>query len=164
MYLVGIDSVSFNDKTGEIYVAANPRLTGAVFSGQYVKVSLFERNELESNVAKLLHCWLCSNIRLGQSLGHGNGAMLDTLAPHIWGKAWEGFSTSSKSKKRNLLREALIEIADKTRNLRGGYGWAIDQTNSGLVLVSRPKELPLLESKHNMTPSEFHTVKNRVAY
>ena len=119
-------SVHFNDKTGEIHAAANPRLTGAVFNGQHVKVSLFERNELESCVAKILHCWLCSNIRLGRSLGNGNGARIDTLAPHVWGKDWEGFSASSKSQKRGLLRDALEEIADKTRNLQGGYGWAID--------------------------------------
>ena len=35
-------------------------------------------------------------------------------------------------------------------------GWAIDQTNSGLVLVSRPKELPFLEGEHDMRPSDLH--------
>ena len=150
-------SVSFNHKTGEIHVAVNPRLTGAVFRGQHVKVSLFERNELESEAAKLLHCWLCSNIRLGRSLGNGNGAHIDTLAPHVWGKtAWEGFSKQSKSQKRGQLRVALDEIADRTRGLQGGMGWAIDQTSSGLVLVSRPKELPFLEGEHDMRPSEVH--------
>lgn len=140
-------SASFNDLTGEIYVAANPRLTSAVFNGQHVKVSLFERGELESEVAKLLHAWMCSNIRLGQSLGNGNGAKLDTLGPHVWGQAvWEGFAASDRSKKRGLLRDALAEIADRTRNLHDGYGWAIDQTGSGLVIVSRPKEMPFVES------------------
>jgi hypothetical protein len=148
-------SVSFNHKTGEIYIAANPRMTGAVFCGQYVKVSLFERNELESEVAKLLHCWLCSNIRLGQALGNGNGAHIDTLAPHIWGKAWDGFSKQSRSQKRGHLRYALDEIADSTRGLQGGNGWAIDQTGSGLVLVSRPKDLPFLEGLPDVTPSKY---------
>lgn len=149
-------SVKFNHHTGETYVATNPRLTSAVFSGQHVKVSLFERNELETEPAKLLHCWLCSNIRLGKALGNGNGAHLDTLGPHIWGRAWEGFSASDRSKKRGQLRAALDEIADKTKYLHGGYGWAIDQTSSGLVMVSRPKELPFLEGKHELRPSEFH--------
>lgn len=144
-------SADFNLKTEQIYVAANPRLTGAIFGGQYVKVSLFERNLLESPVAKLLHCWLSSNIRLGRALGNGNGAHLDTLAPHVWGwEAWGGFAASDRSKKRGHLREALNEIADRTRGLQGGVGWHIDQTSSGLVLVSRPKELPLLEGeKHH---------------
>lgn len=150
-------SASFNHKTGEVHVAANPRLTGAVFRRQHVKISLFERNELESEAAKLLHCWLCSNIRLGRSLGNGNGAHIDTLAPHVWGKtAWEGFAASDRSKKRSQLRNALDEIADRTRGLQGGIGWAIDQTSSGLVLVSRPKELPFLEGEHEMRPSEVH--------
>lgn len=155
-------SVSFNHKTGEIHVAANPRLTKAVFRGQHVKVSLFERNELKSEVAKLLHCWLCSNIRLGQALGNGNGAHIDTLAPHVWGKAaWEGFAAYDRSKKRSQLRNALDEIADSTRGLQGGIGWAIDQTSSGLVLVSRPKKLPFLEGKHDMTPSEYHEIMSQ---
>lgn len=154
-------SVSFNHKSGEIHVAASPRLTAAVFQGQHVKISLFERNELESEVAKLLHCWFCSNIRLGRALGNGNGAHIDTLAPHVWGvAAWESFSKQSKSQKRGQLRAALDEIADRTRGLQGGMGWAIDQTSSGLVLVSRPKELPLLEGEHNMTPSEYHNIMN----
>ena len=113
---------------------------------------------MESEVAKLIHSWLCSNIRLGRALGNGNGAHLDTLAPHVWGKAWEGFAASDKSKKRKLLRNALDEIADRTRGLHHGYGWAIDQTSSGLVLVSRPKDLPFVEGELGMTPSEYHDI------
>lgn len=153
-------SVSFNHKTGEIHVAANPRLTGAVFRGQHVKVSLFERNELESEPAKLLHCWLCSNIRLGQALGNGNGAHIDTLVPHVWGRsAWETASTKVRSVRRSQLKAALDEISDLTRGLPGGMDWAIDQTSSGIVLISRPKELPFLES--DMTPSEYHGIMSK---
>ncbi|CAN7186623.1 replication protein C, IncQ-type [Phenylobacterium sp. LjRoot225] len=148
-------AVSFNHKTGEIYVAANPRLTGAVLRGQHVKVSLCERNKLDGEVAKLLHCWLCSNIRLGRALGNGNGAHLDTLAPHVWGRAaWEGFAAADRSKKRGQLRAALDEIVDRTRDLEGGAGWAIDQTSNGFVLVSRPKKLPFLEGRHDIRPSD----------
>jgi hypothetical protein len=42
-------SISFGHRSGEIYVASNPRPTGAAFRGQHVKVSVFERNELESD-------------------------------------------------------------------------------------------------------------------
>lgn len=139
-------SVSFNGKTGETHIAANPRLTASVFKGQHVKVSLYERNELHSEVAKILHCWLCSNIRLGKALGNGNGARLDTLAPHVWGAAWDTESSKVKSTRRSQLRDALDEIADRTRCLHQGYGWAIDQTSSGLVIVSRPKDLPAIEA------------------
>jgi hypothetical protein len=114
---------------------------------------------LESEAAKILHCWLCSNIRLGQSLGNGNGVRIDSLAPHVWGGlAWEGFAASDKSKKRGLLRAALSEIADKTRTLQGGLGWAIDQSSSGLVIVSRPKELPGAEF-FDLTPADVETLE-----
>ena len=146
-------SVSFNSKTGETHIAANPRLTASVFKGQHVKVSLYERNELHTEVAKILHCWLCSNIRLGKALGNGNGARLDSLAPHVWGQAWDTESSKVKSTRRGLLREALDEIADRTRSLHRGYGWAIDQTSSGLVIVSRPKNMPAIEAS-DMRPSE----------
>ncbi|WP_431194149.1 hypothetical protein, partial [Pseudomonas viridiflava] len=55
--------------------------------------SLFERKGLETEVAKTLHAWLCSNIRIGRALGNGNGAHLDTIALHVWGgAAWAGFA------------------------------------------------------------------------
>lgn len=150
-------SVAFNVESGEIHVAANPRITGAVFHGQHVKISLFERNELESEVAKLLHCWLCSSVRPGRALGAGNGVKIDTLAPHIWGQeGWEGASAKVKSTRRGRLREALDEIRDKTRSLHDGYGWEIEQTQE-LALVSRPKNIPVVERMTGCkTPSELH--------
>lgn len=137
-------SVVFNHKTGEVYVATNPRLTSAVFQGQHIKVSLFERNALTSEVSKILHCWLCSNIRLGHSLGNGRGAHIDTLAPHVWGNAaWAAMEPYVKSKKRANLREALTEIAESTGSVSGTPGWIVDHTPNGLVFISRPKDLPI---------------------
>lgn len=136
-------AIDINHKTSEMIVAANPRLTEAVFHGQHIKISLLERNALDSEIAKLLHCWLCSNVRLGQSLGDGNGAYIDTFGPHVWGEqAWNEASRKVRANRRALLRDALDEIAQRTMPLHDGYGWVIDQTSSGLVLVSRPKELP----------------------
>ncbi len=130
-------SANFNRKTGEVYVAANPRLTMAIFNGQHVRVSLMERNALTSDVAKLLHCWLCSHIRPGQSLGNGRGAYLDTLAPHLWGEeGWEMGSTALKSKRRKLLGEALGEIDGSPS------GWVVRESTNGVVRISRPKSLP----------------------
>ena len=145
----------FNRKTKEIYIAANPRITNAVFNGQHVRVSLFERNALETEVAKLLHCWLSSNIRLGASLGiGGNGAKIDTLAAHIWGTELETETAKVRCTRRGHLKDALIEIADKTKNLKGGNGWVIDLTESGLAYVGRPDQLPLFEHTYEMVPSD----------
>ncbi|RMN48712.1 hypothetical protein SAMN05444506_102171 [Pseudomonas syringae] len=52
-----------------------------------------------------------------------------------------------QQKKRGQLRAALQEIAEQTRSLHGGYGWSVDQMSSGLVLVSRPKRVPLIEQR-----------------
>lgn len=150
-------SVRFNHETGEIFVAANPRLTGAVFRRQYVQISLFERNLLEAEVAKILHAWLCSNIRLGHELGNGNGAHLDTLAPHVWGEAgWNSLSKQGRCNKRSQLKDSLFEIYDGTKVLHNGYGWSIDITGSGIVLISRPDKLPHAESELNLLPSQFN--------
>ncbi|WP_312283850.1 replication protein C, IncQ-type [Candidatus Igneacidithiobacillus taiwanensis] len=146
-------SVSFNEKTGEVFVAANPRLSQAVFRGQHVKVSLFERNLLNSQAAKILHCWLSSNIRLGKTLGNGNGAQLDTLLPHVWGiESMEKASAKVKSTRRSQLRDALNEIESATKRL--GIPWVVDQTSNGLVSVSRPKEL-CIEDRNFDTPHEL---------
>jgi len=155
-------SATFNHLSGELFIAANPRLSGAIFRGQHIKVSLFERNALSGDVAKILHAWLCSNVRLGQSLGNGNGAMLDTLLPHVWGPDHDK-KTSAKvmSVRRGRLRDALDEIRDATRALDGGYGWEIDRSSSGLVWVSRPKDLPVQESKFGLTPSDLDTSPGR---
>ena len=135
--------ISVNFDNDRYYVAANPRVSKAVFNGHHVKVSLFERNMLDSEIAKLLHCWLCSNVRLGEALGNGNGTYIDTLGPHVWGSAWEKSERYEKSRRRGKLKDALSEIKDRTCHLQNGNGWMIDQTSSGLVIVSRPQALPM---------------------
>jgi len=155
-------STSWNNLSGELHIAANPRMSGAIFRGQHVKISLFERNALTSDVAKILHAWLCSNVRLGQKLGNGNGAMLDTLLPHVWGPDHDKKTAAYvMSKRRSKLRDALDEIRDATRVLDGGYGWEIDRSSSGLVWVSRPKDLPVQEAKFGLTPSDLDTSPRR---
>lgn len=57
---------------------------------------------------------------------------------------------------------ALDEIADCTRGLQGGMGWTIGKTNSGLVQVSRPKELPFLEEQRDMRPSDSAGPSRRI--
>jgi hypothetical protein len=135
----------FNEETGKTYLAVNPRLTSAIFSGQHIKISLFERNALESEVAKILHCWLCSHVRLGSSLGKNNGASLDTLAPHVWGPSHEEESKKVKGNRRGRLKEALQEIQQATKYLHKDQGWNIEITASGIAYVTRPKKLPIME-------------------
>jgi len=148
-------SSRFNTETGDVYIAANPRLASAVFGGQHVRVSLLERAELEGEAAKILHAWLSSHVRQGERLGGGNGAHLDTLAPHVWGAAWEGFSASTKSQKRALLRDAVEQLSGvKVSKLySGATGWAVE-IEKNTVEVSRPKRLPVFE-QYGLLPSDL---------
>jgi hypothetical protein len=151
-------SYAFNKKTGETWVSLNPRYSSALFgeSRHFIKVSLFERNCLESEPAKILHAWLSANIRLGGRLGNGNGVRIDTLLPHVWGSHTMSESRKVVSTRRGRLRDALEEIADKTKCLhKGPAGWVIEQTTSGLVSVSRPKTLPWQEDLGFTSPSDM---------
>jgi hypothetical protein len=65
-----------------------------------------------------------------------------------------GLRRSDRSKKRGKLRAALDEIADRTRGVQGGIGCIVGKINSGLVGVSRPKELPFLEGQRDMRLSD----------
>jgi len=143
-------STVFNEKSGEVYIAANPKLTKAIFHGQHVKISLFERNQLESEVAKILHAWLCSNVRPGGKLGFSGLVKIKSLIPHVWGPySIEGASVKVACVKRGLIRDALDEIKDNTANLYGSYGWHIE-VNKSEALILRPKDLPLIESSFTL--------------
>lgn len=139
-------STDFNHESGEIYVAANPKLTEAIFFGQHVRISLYERKELKTEVAKILHCWLSSNIRPGGKLGNGNGAHINTLAPHVWGQEWLTMSPSQKSTRRKRLRDSFDEIKKGTKKaqLGLGEGWSIMESNNR-VFISRPRNMPLFD-------------------
>ncbi len=133
-------SVIFNDESGETFVAANPRLTKAVLSGltgQHVKISLYERNQLKKEASKILHAWLCSNVRLNGKLGI-NGVNINTLIPHVYGiERTKNMNIDQKSKARLQVRAALKEIKEQTN-------WNI-QTSKNIIFIRRPKEIPLLE-------------------
>lgn len=128
-------AVKFNHQNGDIFIAANPRLTEAIFHGQHVKISLYERNQIKGEVAKILHAWLCSNIRLGSAMP---SVKIDTLLPHIYGQErLERASPRQMSSFRQQTKRALKEISNKT-------DWKI--TISGAYsAIQRPKNLPPLE-------------------
>ncbi|WP_051240765.1 replication protein C, IncQ-type [Tepidiphilus margaritifer] len=124
--------------TKEVVIAANPRLTRSIYGEQqHIKVSLIERNALESEVAKILHAWLCAVVRPGGILGR-DGVLIDTLMPHVWGAQCAEASAPVRSNRRARIRDALVEIAQRTR-------WRIDLSRH-LVYITRPKMMPRPES------------------
>lgn len=119
--------------TGSCFrISLNWRLANAILGdSQYVQVSLFERNLLSDPVAKILHAWLSSNVRLGQTLGAENLVYLDTLISHVWGE--DKASNSVIRQRRLKLKKALASI-------NGVNDW-VCQEEGGKWRIVRPKNL-----------------------
>ena len=125
---------------GTIRCALNWRLTEAILGDlQHARVSLVERTLLKSEIAKLLHCWLSSHVDPGKELANGRGAHVDTLLPHVWGPEALGVSKQMLSRRRKALVAAAGAIG-------GLSGWRADVTGRGLVLLTRPRRLPVFRS------------------
>lgn len=142
-------AVEFSQRSDRFHVAVNPRLTGVIFKPHYIKISLVERNALKTEVAKLLHCWLSSNIRPGKSQVNPNGIHIDSLGPHIWGhNQWLESNHQTLYKRRSQLISALREISECNRDIEGAHKWAISLSGNGLVKISRPKKIPIYQDTY----------------
>jgi len=119
-------------------ISLNWRLANAILgksNNSFIQVSLSERNKLKTPVGKILHAWLCSNVRLGSSLGFGSGVMLDSLMAHVWGDASK-VSASALSVRRTRLRGALNDI----NKLEGWVGQE-DENIKDKYSISRPRKI-----------------------
>ena len=144
-YAVNLLKHAYNKINGEVYIAVNPEITRAILGEQHALVSLYERRELETETAKLLHFWLSGYVRPGGCLGR-NGARLEKLCRHVWGPKHDGVDRRLKSRRKGYIREALNQIADNTQHLylNGGVSWKIEYDRE-IAKVERPAELPFLE-------------------
>ena len=136
-----------HDEHGRVAITLNWRLADAILGGmQNIQISLTERRQLKTAVAKILHAWLCGYVRLGKELMNGQGANYDTLCRHVWGENFDFKSRSTQSKQRKLVKEALEEIGELS-------GWKV-QTYKTKVLVKRSNSLPWTEEEIG-TPGEI---------
>lgn len=118
---------------GKIFISLNWRMTASIIGTQNFQVSLYERKMLsDSPVAKVLHAWLSSRIQLGGSLMAGNGAQIDTLVAHVYGR--RPCSADTMTQRRGYIKTALSRINEIK-------GWACT-VEGNHALISRPKELP----------------------
>lgn len=146
-----------HDEQGRMVVSLNTRMAEAVLGRRrYAAVSLHERHELRSSVAKVLHGWLSAHIRLGESLMNGQGVLLDSLVAHVWGK--RPCLPEVHWKRRGLIRKALgeiggyVSIVDGQEVFHRGIGWSV-QTHGDLVLIARSQ---------NLIPSDLSAFGNDV--
>lgn len=129
-------------------IRLNWRLAGSIFGQQNIRVSLNERRELRTPIARLAHCWLSCFIREGQSLMAGKGAKVQTLAKHVWGNR-----PASDSVWRNRCLAFKRAMVQEIGTLDG---WAVTETRNrhGMLNVSRPRQMPRTNDSYFPTPSE----------
>jgi hypothetical protein len=86
-----------------VIVALNRRATDAIYSKQFIKISLEERNTLPDESTKALHAYLSGSMRAGSS----RRLTIDKLQAHVWGGEVTGSTRRSRNEK---LRAALLAI------------------------------------------------------
>lgn len=117
---------SSDDRTGELYVALNPRISQAVIgSRQHTRIDLDEVRQLRSDPARLIHQRLSGWIDAGKTGQVG----LDTLAQYVWPEAAK--TPSTERYRRAKVREALDDLK--------AAGWHISEGKSGICKVRRPR-------------------------
>lgn len=126
--------ISFRHNGDRMNILVNWRLASAVLGGgQFARISLFERNDLKTAAAKILHAWLCCHLRPGASFMGSQGVSLDTLIPHVWGHR-PATSAVATRKRRAALRDALVEIGALG-------GWAVTNGHrNDIIHIARPKD------------------------
>jgi len=144
--------VSFSHVGDRMKILVNWRLAAAVLGGgQFARISLYERNDLKSSAAKILHAWLCCHLRPGQSFMGSQGVALDSLMPHVWGK--RPLKNDPAVRKRRLaLKDAIAEIGELG-------GWAVTSgLRPGIIHIARPKDPYAHEPVERWlpTPGAYH--------
>ncbi len=119
-------SYSSNERTGELYVALNPRISQAVIgSRQHTRIDLDEVRQLGSDPARLIHQRLSGWIDPGKT----GEAKLSTLARYVWPE--EAKTAITERRRRQKIRLALDELK--------AAGWRIAESKTGICRISRPR-------------------------
>lgn len=119
-----LSSYAADEGTGDLYVALNPRLAGAIFGDrQHIRIELAEVRALGTDPARLIHQRLCGWIDAGKS----GKVTIDTLADYIWPEPTEIESTLKK--RRATVRKALAELS--------ALGWTVEEYARGKVSITR---------------------------
>ena len=100
-----LSAIKVNDKTNQLWVALNPRVTEAIFGSKpHTRINMDEVRALKSDPSRILHQRLSAIISAGET----RKILPETLVSYIWPNPVEG---SAKRRRIMLLRKALTEIA-----------------------------------------------------
>jgi hypothetical protein len=116
-------SYVFDDN--ELLVAVNPRIAEAILGRiPHTRIEINEVRELKSDVACLIHQWLCAWIDPGEKKRIG----LTTIIRYLWE---ETENAKTMQKRRRCVRKALAEFEN--------IGWKITEQGGEQYEIARPK-------------------------
>lgn len=117
-------SYTFDESTGDLSVALNPRIASAVLGGRHTRIDLNEVRALESDAARLMHQRLCGWINENAT----RKVDLDTLCLYIWP---DTVDSAAMRKRRQRAREALREFEK--------IGWSVREYARNSYSIKRAK-------------------------
>lgn len=122
-------SHSFDNRSGTLLVALNPRMTEAVLGDRpYTRIEMAEVRKLQSDAARLIHQRLCGWIDPTKA----GKVSLDTLCDYAWPDVAN--HSSAIKKRRMTARRSLAELT--------AIGWTLDEYSKGTWRIRRPKGHP----------------------
>lgn len=118
-------SHGFDEATGELHVALNPRVAEAVVGSAkgFTHIDMNEVRSLQSDPARLAHQRLCGWIAPGKA----GKAEIDTICDYVWP---DPAKPEAIKKRRQAARRALDEIR--------GLGWSVEEYSNGKFVICRP--------------------------
>lgn len=118
-------SHAFDEETGKLWVALNPRIAESVLGrSSFVRIQMAEVRALQSDPARLIHQRLCGWIDPGKS----GRIELDTLCGYIWP---DPATDEAMKKRRQAARKAVAELI--------AVGWTVEEYSKGKWRIERPK-------------------------
>lgn len=113
-----------NDRSGELYVALNPRIACAILgTGRYTRIDMGEVRNLRGDPARLIHQRLCGFMRNGE----GTKITIEKLCEYAWPDAC---SEATQRKRHQRVRQAIDELRQ--------IGWKCEELMYGRFQITRP--------------------------
>lgn len=103
-----------------VTIALNWRLSRAICGGQHARISLVERQQLHSEPAQVLHCWLSSFLRAGQR----RRLSINSLVSRVW------HGTASGSTLRTRRAKLLMAL----RDIESLVGWTVEFDGEAVIV------------------------------
>lgn len=120
-----LSSYASDEGAGDLYVALNPRIAGAILGDapQHVRIELAEVRGIKSDPARLIHQRLCGWLDPGKT----RSVSIEKLTSYAWP---DPISGSAMRRRRGKVRAAMEELRQ--------VGWSITEDPDLVFHISRP--------------------------